>query len=322
MHRLLVAALLIGAVSLDPPQAPAPRAQAPDEVNRVVTALASALASGRVEAFRSLGLASLSEADSKIVENELAPGKPTGATVRERARVADKAGFDVLTDVFLSHGRTAKISSWRLSLEPVTPGDKRLGIAAVQEQAAFGGLIKLALDESTQFTVHDLVFRSVNFTLKMASGSAFVAGTAQGGTAVVLLGKANLDFSPPDSSEQAQLRVLTGHPALDTPVESAFIRVSPAEFAAHFPERTLTPRAVDAQDVLRAREIFDRLAPQSFSVDLHDIGEQGWSLTPGKNNMVVEFKARRFGWLTYARAPAEPEAVSLISRGAPRLFSL
>jgi hypothetical protein len=63
------------------------------------------------------------------------------------------------------------------------------------------------------------------------------------------------------------------------------------------------------------------MAPQSFNVDLHDIGEHGWSLTPDAENLVAELKTKTLGWLTYARAPNEPEDVTLFSRGAGHVLS-
>jgi hypothetical protein len=321
MRRLLVAVALAVQASLAASQSVPARPAPADDAARVLADLSSALASSQVQSFRALTAASLPPTDAAIVEQEFRPGSVQTATVRERARVPDQGGVDVLADVFFGRGRQGKIATWRITLRPRTGAPGQFEIAGVQEQAAFDGLIKLALDDTRQFAVRDFIVHSTDMKLTMMSGAAFVAQTADGITALVLRGSGALEFTPPDPAEQAQLRVVSGRPALRTSVDSAFIRVNPKEFASHVAGFSLTPSAVDAVELARARELFARMAPQSFNVDLHDIGEQGWSLTPGAENLVAELKTKTLGWLTYARAPKEPEDVTLFSREAGKVLS-
>jgi hypothetical protein len=321
LRRLLVALALSVQASLAASQAVPSRPAPSDDAVRVLTELSAALASGQIPTFRALASASLPAADAAIVEREFRPGSAQTATVRERARVPDQGGVDVLADVFFGRGRQGKIATWRITLRPKAGASDQFEIAGVQEQAAFDGLIKLVLDDTRQFAVRDLTVHSTDMKLTMASGAAFVAQSADGITALVLRGSGTLEFTPPDPAEQAQLRVVSGRPALRTSVDSAFIRVNPKEFASHVAGFNLTPSAVDAAELARARELFARMAPQSFNVDLHDIGEQGWSLTPGAENLVAELKTKALGWLTYARAPNEPEDVTLVSREAGHVLS-
>ena len=321
LRRLLVAVALAVQASLAASQSVPSRPAPADDAPRVLTELSAALASGQLQSFRALASASLPAADAAIVEREFRPGATQTATVRERARVPDQDGVDVLADVFFGRGRQGKIATWRITLRPKAGASGRFEIAGVQEQAAFDGLIKLVLDDTRQFAVRDLTVHSTDMKLTMTSGAAFVAQSADGITALVLRGSGTLEFTPPDPAEQAQLRVVSGRPALRTSVDSSFIRVNPKEFASHVAGFSLTPSAVDAVELARARERFARMAPQSFNVDLHDIGEQGWSLTPGAENLVSELKTKALGWLTYARAPNEPEDVTLVSREAGHVLS-
>ena len=295
-----------------PPQA--------DDIARVIAELSRVLSSGQPEDLRALTAPSLTSADAAVIDREFQK-QGQRATLRERARVPEADGFDVLTDVFLGRGREAKIATWRLSLRPKPGGADRYAIAAVQEQASLNGLIKLAIDDRKQFVIHDLAVRCTDFTLRMTSGIAFVAESAEGITALVLHGNGQLEFSPPDPAEQAQLRVVSGRPALRLGVDSAFVRVNPKEFASQISGLPVASTTVDAVELAHAHEIFSRLAPESFSVDLHDIGEEGWSLTPGPSNIVVEAKAKGLGWLTYTRAPTDPEDITLVSRTSGHVLS-
>ena len=70
----------------------------------------------------------------------------------------------------------------------------------------------------------------------MPSGSAFVAETAEGPTAVVLLGRGRMRFAPSDAAERTQVRIFSGERrSSPTEFDAAFIRVRPAEFARLFP---------------------------------------------------------------------------------------
>ena len=87
--------------------------------------------------------------------------------------------------------------------------------------------------------------RAPDLTLEMSSGRAFVAETPDGPTAVVLLGRGRMRFTPPDPAERTQVRIFAGDEALVADIDMAFLRFSPAEFESLFDPAALRPRAVD-----------------------------------------------------------------------------
>ena len=72
---------------------------------------------------------------------------------------------------------------------PARPTPTRGPIAAVSRLSIITGLYRLSLDADKQYDIHDLTVRGPDLTLEMASGTAFVASTPDGPTAVVLLGR-------------------------------------------------------------------------------------------------------------------------------------
>ena len=323
--RRLAAGLL--ALSLALGATPAARSGQPrpvqaDAVVRLLADLESALTNNRPDRIRALAAASLPASDLQPVEKAFARGPIKGATVRERGRRPVVAGFEVLADVLVSRGQTGRIATWQLTVTSKADAPDRYEIMAFSEIASLDGLLQIALDPQKTYSVHNLTVQAPDLTLKMASGTAFVAEESGGVTALVLLGKGDVRFAPPDVGEQGQLRVFSGSPTLDSTIDAAFLRINPAEFAERVSEHSLVPSKEAAADFGRAQSIFADLAPRSFNLDLGDFTDEHWSIEPTFGSLVVEFRTRRFSWLTYTRSPGEPEDISLFDRAHGHSLSL
>ncbi len=292
-----------------------------DGIVRLLLDLESAIGRGTAEALRAIATPSVSERAVQRFE-AAARGGGARAIVRERMRRANGNAYDVVMDVFVSQQSLGRISTWQISAAPGAAHGQFL-IEDVRELASVDGLIRLRLDTTRQFHVKDLVINAPDMTLSMASGTAFVAESPNGITALVLRGRADIHFAPPDPAEQGQLRILSGKPALSTQVDTAFLRINPAEFVLRVTDRSLTPATrVDAVELQRATQIFDDLGGRTFNIDLRNLTTEQWSLEPTYGSVVLEFRTSRFGWLTYARSPGEAEDISLFDRERQRNISL
>src|SRR5262249_21231384 len=161
-----------------------------------------------------------------------------------------------------------------------------------------------------------------DLTVKMASGFAFVAESDGGVTGLVLRGQGEAHFAPAPAAEQGQLRRFAGKPALTSEFDSVFVRMNSTEFAYKVGQQTLQPMAVNPLEFKRAEEIFNDRSPRAYNLDLRDLAAEKWSLEPSIGSIVVEFRSRRFGWLTYARSPSEAEDISLFDRARGRNISV
>ncbi len=321
MRRLALGLLALALGSAPAAQSPQSRPPQADAVVRLLADLEAAIGANRPGDLGVLTAASLDRAQLASLQQTLARGTIVEATVRERARRPISNGFEVLADVLISYGRTGRISTWDLTVrqDPDTPD--RYEIARFQEIAGLDGLLQLALDTTKAYTIHNLVVQAPDFTLRMASGSAYVAESPGGVTALVLLGKGDVRFAPPDSGEQGQLRIFSRNPALDTSVDTAFIRLNADEFASRVSEHGLVPVKGPLRDLSRAQSVFDEMSPKSFNIDLGDFTDEHWSIQPSAGSLVIEFHTRRYNWLTYARSPSDPEDVSLFDRAHVRVIS-
>jgi len=321
MRRIVLAlglaiALVMGATAASRP--PAPVAQA-DAVARLLSDLETALASGDATRLTALESPALAPDIVNGIARSVVAGPDAAVAVRERTRRPTPEGADVLADVFLGHGERATVETWRIHAR--TTADGRALIAGLDAQGALTDLLKLTLDAAHQFAVHDLRFHATDLTLAMSSGTAFLAQTDDGVTAVVLHGRGSVRFEPPDRGEQGQLQAFAHQSELAVDVSDVFIRLNPAEFSTRVAEGALMPVTVNADALAVARQTFDEFSPRTYGIDLRDLGQTGWSFEPGVGNIVVEFKSGRLGWLTYARSPSELEDVTLFKRAGSKLVS-
>ena len=98
--------------------------------------------------------------------------------------------------------------------------------------------------------------------------------------------------------------------------------MNPARFTARVSTIGLSRRPVDRDDLERAQEIFDEFAPLSFGIDLGDLSDKAWSLTPGGGDFIADMHTDRYGTLTFAQSANQPEDVALFERDTQRIIAL
>ena len=290
----------------------------PDGISQLLYALEQATEAGDAEAIRRRIAGDVQAASvSDFVQNLTFPRAVQSAIKeRDRAATAD-GGVRLLIETFVDRGSEGRVASWRLDTRPGAPGAPWT-ITGIERLTVVNGLFRLALDSATEYDVQNLVVRAPDLTLTMASGSAFVAKTPDGPTAVVLLGRGRVEFTPKQEAERGQLRIFAGDEVLSTDFSAVFMRVNPGQFHSRFAATSLQARSADPGRVRRAAQVFDTYVSRSFQIDLSDLSTHDWSLVPSFNDVVAEIVTSRFGALTYARATSEPEDISLFDRKRSR----
>ncbi len=253
----------------------------------------------------------------------MVPQGITRVVVKQRDRAALQGtlpgeGFRLVIEVFTETGARGRIATWHLDIR--RPRGEDLGqqpwrIVAQDRLASIDGLHRLALEPGKQFAARNLVLQAVDFELRLPTGDAFVAETAEGVTAMVLIGDGTMVFRPMPKEERGQLKLFAGSESLETPFTSAFVRISPFEFEQRVTGEMLQPVALDSRTFRRGLSVFEEGVPKSFNLDLSDLSRAVWSLLPQPGDFVAEVKTRRFDDLTYARSSGEAEDVTLFHRG-------
>ena len=283
-------------------------------ITQLVLAIGKATETGDGNALRALTTATVATAALSEFVQSLTFPRATRSAVKERDRAANaNGGVRLLLETFTDRNAEGRVASWRLDVEPGgAPG--AWVITGIERLTIVNGLFRLALDTATEYDVHNLVVTAPDLTLTLPSGSAFASKTPDGTTALVLLGRGRMEFSPNQEAERGQVRIFSGGEVLGTAFDSVFIRLNPAEFDTRIAAGSLKAHPADAGRARRATEVFDAYVSQSFQIDLSDLSTSDWSLVPSANDFVAEIVTRRFGTLTYARATSEAEDISLFDR--------
>ncbi len=256
----------------------------------------------------------------------MVPQGVTRAVIRGRERSPlpgslPGEGYRLVAEVFVETGPRGRIATWRLDIRRSrgeTTDRQPWRIVSEDRLSSIEGLHRLSLQPQKQFAARDLSIRSVDFEIRLPAGDAFIAETAEGVTALVILGDGAMSFAPGPKEERGQVRLFAGSEAIDTPFSAAFLRLNPFEFDQRVREGALAPVAFDSRTFRRAQTIFEEEVGKSFSLDLSDLSRDTWSLLPQAGDFVAEIRTRRFDTLTYARSTAEAEDVTLFSRGRKR----
>lgn len=321
---LLAAVLTLWAwpAAAQPPDAPDPEELL---IARALQRVERALAAGDRAAWLSL-ISVIADADAagQFFDASVPPGV-TRAVVHERDRQPLEGalpgdGYRLVVEVFIESGPRGQLSTWQLDIRrPASAGADEQGespwrIVGQERLSQVDTLHRLALNAERVFQARDFVISSVDFDLRLASGSVFVADTADGVTAAVLVGDGLMSFHPTPRTEQGQVRLFAGDDKVESRFDTAFVRINPADFAPLLSGEALTPATADPRQLTKAREVFDDEVSKSLSLDLSDLSREIWSILPPPGDLIAEVRTKRFRALTYARSSSEAEDVTFFSR--------
>ena len=249
----------------------------------------------------------------------------------------EETNHELLVEIFTETGDRARLQTWSLGVtEAISPqepaaSDTPLGtentrawvISGYRAMDSIDTLHHLRLNAEKQFDAENVVVAGEDMTLQMSSGAVFVAEVEAGITGLVLVGEGVMTFDPAPESERRQVEIFSGSEALQTSFTHAFVRVNPTVFSSRVSPSRLTETPVDSQAFNEAQELFATVSEQSYTVNLSDLSDRTWWLTPTVGHFQVEVSTEEFGLLTYAQAQNQPEDITLYQRDpAYKIISL
>jgi len=215
MRSSLLVALVVW-VALNPlpgVEGPLPSRTLPDDgISALLRRIEEALTAGNPSVYLDLLSATANLTQARQFAAAAFPPGVTRAVVRERDRLPLKGtpegnGYTLLVEVLVETGARARLSTWRLDITRQSggpnggPGDL-WGIAGQETLTTLHGLYRLSLNPRKEFAVNDVTFAAEDVQLTMRTGSAFAAETADGPTALVLIGSGEMTFRPAPAAER------------------------------------------------------------------------------------------------------------------------
>jgi len=309
-----------------PAQAQPQAAPPPDPINTLLRNIERAMNAADRAAF-----GSYFEVPPVLVQGYVADLFVPGAVrsvVRERDRAPLEAvpvglGYRVVVEFFVETAGRARLLTASLDLKRPPDGDvASWRVVNAEGLTSIQGIYKLRLQNKMQYAAKNFEITAEDFSLTLAEGNVFLVECDEGVTGLVLLGRGEMRFNPRPASEKGQLRLYSGSETLVTPFEDAFVRLSPADYAARTRTAALSGVPADPRLLRRAQEVFEAQATRSYVIDLREFSRDDWFLVPQADDFLSEVDTRRFGVLTYSKANAQAEDISLFHREKRKTIAL
>ena len=239
---------------------------------------------------------------------------------------------ELTVEVFTETGDRARLQTWSLQVlraatapvgasgDAAAPTAGRTDTWAITGYEAMDGidsLHHLRLNPDLQYDAENVVIAAEDMTLQMSSGAVFVAEDDAGITCLVLVGDGLMTFDPVPEAERRQVEIFSGDEVLEAEFTHAFIRVNPTMLSSTVSPTQLTETTVDRRAFQEAQELFDQVGSLSYTVDLGNVSDRTWWLTPTAGHFQAEITTSRHGNLTYTHAQNQPEDVMLFRREPP-----
>jgi len=297
-----------------------PSQAAAETVPAFVERLQTLLRGGDRESFSGLLAPEIRESVADRIGVYFDDLRMTGVSLRTAGVQTPAEGpAHAFVQAFYENAFAAVIEAWTLTL---VRRDGSWSVAALDVPGNPTRLYKIGLSAERAVKARRVEVRHVDIRLSFEDAAVFYDNIPDLETALVIVGRGKVVFSPSDANEKHQMDLLYKRDRLEDEVDSLYIRCS-SEFLASNVRIEAGDAAAAVSDVERAKAaaVFTRNYARSFTIESSFDGTL-LSFLPRNDEAVLEFKARKAGELAYVHFPFADEEVSLYDHARDRVVSL
>ena len=240
---------------------------------------------------------------------------------RAGQRKEESGEATVFLQVLFENSYSAMVEVWQLHLKPM---DGQWQIRGREVSGSIHSLYKVRLPSEETERVERIEVSHADIHLTFEDALVFHDNVPGLETALLVLGKGRVRFTPSDPIERHQLQIAYKSSSLEDSVPYAYIRCSDTFFRTNIvikkreggPERPANQNEKD-----RASALFAKCYPRSFTIQNSMTGEY-LSFLPQGDEASFDFKGERTGELTYIYYPYSEEQVNLFDRSRDRIVNL
>lgn len=285
-------------------------------VGRLQQMLRTGAVSRYLQAFRP-GLRADEEARIGVFFGDLGM---TGVTLRTAGVQSPPSGpARVFVQAFFENEQSAAVESWTLTLDS---GGGAWSVAGIDVGGSIARLYKVRIpgERAVRARRVEVVHADIRFTFTDAA--VFYDNLPGVETALVVVGRGRVAFTPGDPSERHQLEIHYKKDRIEDGIDSLFVRCSSAFFASNVDiEAETAGPAVSEAERDKAAAVFDRNYPRSFTIE-SSLDGRLLSFLPQGDEACLEFQGRKPGEMVYIYSPFVCDEVSLYDRGKGRIVCL
>ncbi len=223
--------------------------------------------------------------------------------------------------VLFENDYSALIETWRLFLSQI---DKGWQIERKEVVGELKTMYKIKIPSSRVERVRSFKVRHVDIELSFQEAVLFYDNVPGLETALVVIGKGLLTFSPSLPREQHQLQLIYKSKVLQKSLDYAYLRFSDNFFRNNISIAQASiedSRPISQTEIEKARSIFDRHYARSLAIE-NSLNKELLSFVPQDEQAIFEFKGGDSDPLTYIYSPFAEDKVTLINVKKEKLISL
>ncbi|MFQ6083131.1 MAG: M1 family metallopeptidase [Candidatus Aminicenantia bacterium] len=213
---------------------------------------------------------------------------------------------------------SAFIEVWRLTL---CNRDNKWQIEKKKIVKTLSGLYRLKIPGEKVEKVKSIEINHIDIKLRFEDAFVFYDNIPSFETALLILGKGKVIFSPSSFQERHQLKLYYKKEIIIDQVEYAYLRFAPHLFKEQIKIEGAEKVKIDHYFKNRAYSLFPEFYPRSFTIETSLIDEL-FSLIPQGKDMVIDFKGSKTGELTYIYSSFSRENINLYDRKRKKILSL
>jgi Peptidase family M1 domain len=312
-----VLGILISVLSFGPVASSAPQAET---VPAFIERLQSLLRAGDRAAFIRLMAPEIRKSVEDRLRTYFDNLRMTGVSLRTAGVKTPADGpARAFVQAFYENAYAAAIEAWTLTLARC---ESSWSVAALDVPGNPTRLYKLNLPADRAVKARRVEVRHVDIRLSFEDAAVFYDNIPDLETALIVVGRGKVAFSPSDANEKHQMDLLYKKDRLEDEIDSLYIRGS-SEFLASNVRIEAAGGAAAVSDAERAKAaaVFGRNYARSFTIE-SSFDDTLLSFLPRNDEAVLEFKTRKAGELAYIYFPFADEEVSLYNHDRDRVVSL
>ena len=234
-------------------------------------------------------------------------------------RTSSDGRTSLFLQVYFQNSYAAMIESWQLGLDEV---GGHWEISRKEMLGTVSSLYRVRIPAARSERVRSVEITHADIRLTFKDAAVFYDNIPYIDTALIVVGKGTVSFTPSNANERHQLDLLYKKRSLEDDLDYAFIRAGNGFFSSNVKvERGAGLEPVTKLEEAKAASIFGKAYPRSFTIQNSMDGEL-LSFMPQADEAVFEFRGRRAGDLTYIYYPFSDEEVNLYDRARQRIISL
>jgi len=291
------------------------------QVDVLIINLQTNLKSGNIQAYLELFSDNLKE-DERAIISEL--GKEFSLENTEffqaHSQKLEESGLQLYLQVLFQNPYTVLLETWRLNLKEV--GDQWL-ITGKVLVGANRSLYKIEIPGQRSERADTIEIHHVDLRIRLTDALIFYDNVPGLDTAILVLGKGQVRFSPSSSREKHHLELFYGRDILEDDLEHVYIRSSQVFFDNNIKiergEASGSPATIEERN--KAKALFNKFYVRSFTIENSLTGGL-LSFLPKGEEAVIEFKGKKRGDIAYIYSPFAEEEISLYQWKENRILTL